>query len=503
MDERAVQTVLEAVANNLEPKGEDVRKVQQVERLVLTKLKAIASDFTPELEGSVAKGTWLPDSPELDVFLLFPTQLPKVTLEKRVMEIGGRVFKKMEVRYAEHPYVRGIVRGIPVDLVPCYRVDSPAEMISAVDRTPFHTRFINEHLTSEQKRDVRLLKAFFKGIGVYGAEIRTRGFSGYASEVLIYRFGSFLNLLREASRWKGKVNLGWSGEPEALGLPDPVDPARNVTASVSMRNLSTFVAASGLFLYHPSEVFFETRAEGVENAKEVGLGQVLAIKTGRPKAVDDVLWGGMWRALSGIRRYLENNGFVVYDGSAYADSAGAYFLLFLGDQMRHPATLLYGPPVNMVENSVDFIRKWKGEPSVLRGPWVEGNRWVVVRKTEGSSVDVLRRGLSMELQNMGLGEFEDQFKRGYEVRAGKEVLSLSRKDEFKREVRRFASYAPHWLDALRAVGLWRGSALASYGTAWIWAEDEVEVQNRYIARPLNTRACSLTRQDVGGNDPRS
>jgi tRNA nucleotidyltransferase (CCA-adding enzyme) len=39
--------------------------------------------------------------------------------------------------------------------------------------------------------EVRLLKKFMKGTGVYGAEIKIGGFSGYLCELLILKYRSF------------------------------------------------------------------------------------------------------------------------------------------------------------------------------------------------------------------------------------------------------------------------------------------------------------------------
>jgi tRNA adenylyltransferase (EC 2.7.7.25) len=51
------------------------------------------------------------------------------------------------------------------------------------------------NLHREQKDEVRLLKKFMKGIGVYGAEIKVKGFSGYVAELLVYFYDSFRNVL--------------------------------------------------------------------------------------------------------------------------------------------------------------------------------------------------------------------------------------------------------------------------------------------------------------------
>src|SRR5579864_2896228 len=132
-----------------------------------------------ELGGSFAKGTWLKGKLDLDIFV----KMKKETDEKQFEEIGNKIGKKsMEkyhpyVRYSEHPYVEAVVEGTKVNVVPCYDVEK-GQWKSAADRSSFHTRFILEKLDAEQKNEVRLLKKFLRGIGIYGAEIATEGFGG-------------------------------------------------------------------------------------------------------------------------------------------------------------------------------------------------------------------------------------------------------------------------------------------------------------------------------------
>jgi tRNA nucleotidyltransferase (CCA-adding enzyme) len=85
---------------------------------------------------------------------------------------GVKILKKTEKRFAEHPYIRGDFKGYHVEIIPCYLVENGSKHISAVDRTPFHDSFVKKNLGNRQS-EVRLLKQFMKGIGCYGAEIRS------------------------------------------------------------------------------------------------------------------------------------------------------------------------------------------------------------------------------------------------------------------------------------------------------------------------------------------
>ena len=145
--------------------------------------------------GSAARGTWLSGTHDIDVFISFPEETPRKDLETLGMAIAREVAKlaeHAEDRHAEHPYLNIIYKGFDVDLVPCFRVASASRIKSAVDRTPFHNDFIKPRIKGCED-EVLLLKQFMRGGGVYGSELRTQGFSGYLTELLVIHYGSFEN----------------------------------------------------------------------------------------------------------------------------------------------------------------------------------------------------------------------------------------------------------------------------------------------------------------------
>jgi tRNA nucleotidyltransferase (CCA-adding enzyme) len=109
-----------------------------------------------EFGGSYAKGTWLPEKADIDIFLKFK----KNTSEKKFAEIAKKIgFSSMKkynpyVRYSEHPYVEAHIKGTRVNVVPCYDV-TKGKWQSAADRSSFHTAFMLESLTGQMKNDVR------------------------------------------------------------------------------------------------------------------------------------------------------------------------------------------------------------------------------------------------------------------------------------------------------------------------------------------------------------
>ena len=100
--------------------------------------------------GSASRGTWVRGDRDLDLFLLFPPELDRESLERDGLSIARAIALEFgdgyREKYAEHPYINATVDGIDVDLVPCYCVASATGIQSAVDRTPFHTRYVSERI---------------------------------------------------------------------------------------------------------------------------------------------------------------------------------------------------------------------------------------------------------------------------------------------------------------------------------------------------------------------
>jgi len=386
-----------SVLEKIKPKPEEYALLNEVYSLVKNAVeehfRKISVDVEASLQGSVAHDTWLSGARDLDVFVLFPKNTPLEKLRgeyfSELAEIG-RKLGTIELRYAEHPYVRLYVKGVEVDLVPAYKVDSPAEIKTAVDRTPFHTAYVNSKLTPELRDHVRLLKQFMKSIGVYGAEIKVRGFSGYVAEILVITYGGFREVLSAASEWKPPVYINSIGVDEArfksiikklqkkypdslIYLPDPVDWERNTTANVSLESLAKFTVASICYLSKPIQAFFfkENAVASPEDLLKILVNRcVLVVKLPLPvKLPPDVLWGELWRVADRGSKTLANHDFSVIDYSAWSDEEStAYVVYELEYCVKENPKLYKGPDFWLKERVVDFIRKHVERGSI--GPWI-------------------------------------------------------------------------------------------------------------------------------------
>ena len=202
----SVKSVLRDILRKLTPTESERQDMQlQVKKIIdvlTTGLKKSYSDFEVQVEGSIAKDTWLSDNRELDIFILLPLETPRKLLKDVINAVKQVISVPWVERYAEHPFLEFSINEYKVEVVPCFKVRNLKKLKSAVDRTPFHTQYVKTHLTPQLRDDVRLLKGFTNGIGVYGAELKVGGFSGYLCELLILAYNGFLNLLQEATSWK-------------------------------------------------------------------------------------------------------------------------------------------------------------------------------------------------------------------------------------------------------------------------------------------------------------
>ena len=405
-----LEDVLRRALKIVKPTDKDRKRLNSVIERALDLAEKYSSEIDGvtgvSLEGSAAKNTWIKDRAEADIFIHFDSKIPKGDLEERIIELGSRIIRGLggvpRLMYADHPYVEGVIDGITVDIVACYDVEPP-NWIGATDRTPYHTKYVIENLKEGQEDEVRLLKGFMAGCGVYGAEIKVKGFSGYLTELLVLAYGSFLGVLRAAANWHPPIIIDleryydsseelielFRGNP--LIVIDPIDKARNVAAAVSNTRLSEFVLASKLFLKKPSLRFFKGKEE-----RKVRLSDIRKLSKNRnfvylffrlrEEKPPDVLWGELRRSEEGVKRALERLGFRVYRSGSWTDERRYALLLFELDQVTLPRYMLHkGPPVYL-RNAEEFVELWMRRGI---GPWVDGDRVYVLRARDETRVSRL------------------------------------------------------------------------------------------------------------------
>src|SRR5947208_962709 len=332
----------DAILRKILPSPEEDRRIQGVVRDVMrileTKIAAKGLAAKPLLVGSVAKGVHLTGT-EIDIFVTFPPDTPREVLEREGLAFGD-VLERPVRMYAEHPYTRGWYGGFEVEIVPCYRITDATQRMSAVDRTPLHVDYVLGHVKEGQTNEVRLLKAWAEGIGVYGAEAKVLGFSGYLCELLILKYASFRGVLDSSLSWRPGTVIVLEGPPprtfpEPLIVVDPVEPNRIVASAVGIEQMATFVHAARAYLQAPGERFFFPRSlkplplpKLRALARKRGAG-LLAISIPAPSVTEDVLYPQLRKAHRSFADPLHRSAFQVFDSRFDLVGKEALFLFEL------------------------------------------------------------------------------------------------------------------------------------------------------------------------------
>jgi tRNA nucleotidyltransferase (CCA-adding enzyme) len=355
--------------------------------------------------GSAARGTFLSDRLDIDLFLLFPPELPRDRLREEGLALGRSILEEPETRYAEHPYLRGRFHGFRVDAVPGFAVTDPARPLSPVDRTPFHQAYLSERETPELVAQVRLAKQFLRCLGIYGSEAKTEGTSGYLVELLVLRYEGLRGLLRAARGWRIPVRLTEPGhEPPrlpadvALILADPVDPNRNVASALSRRNLALLILAAEEYLSHPTEGWFEprppsrvSRADALALVHERGT-HVTVVTLPRPDLVDDTLYPQVRKAERAIADEIGRSDFTCLGSASAVDPTRVLVAIEVAHPRRSAVRVQDGPPAGL-DRVGHFLGKWTAaDAPILQGPYVrsDGRLGVDARRAERDVEEVLR-----------------------------------------------------------------------------------------------------------------
>lgn len=297
------------------PTAEEDRRIGKLARSLLASTKRSAARF-PEtkgvlLGGSYAKGTWLSGHVDLDIFVKLDPSTSDAEFERIGLRIGEATTRGYPSgkKFAQHPYTEATVDGVRVNIVPCFAVER-GRWKSAADRSPFHVGLVGR-LPERTKSQIRLLKLFMHAIGVYGAEIEKRGFSGYVAEVLVMKLGRFEDVLG----WF--ANKAGPDEGKTFTLPDPVDEGRDLGIAVSGESLGRMVLASREFLRRPHVAFFR---EMTGRERPPMRERVVVLVFSHAAMSEDTLWGELRRTTKHLVKHVENQGFAIARSMAASDN---------------------------------------------------------------------------------------------------------------------------------------------------------------------------------------
>ena len=341
-----MKELIEKALSQVEPSPDEKEKLLGLKDKILKKIDILElTEVEPKVVGSIAKGTFLSGT-DIDIFLIFKKG---TNLKKEGLEIARKILPDGKELYAQHPYLRGEIDGVGIDLVPCFAIDNSSESISAVDRTPFHTDWVVSNI-GDLDNEIRLTKQFLKAVGAYGANSAIGGFSGYLVEILCIKYKGFLNLIKEISQWKPPVIIDKMRTPDSpIMLCDPVDKNRNVAAGVTLKGLGTAILASKSFINNPSMNFFFP-----EFKERKFQGNITSIILELPEGTEESILP--WLQKQGRKIYKALHDFEPIAWNANIGGKG-YIVIETGIT-KLPEIVSHKGPAPWEEGAIEFLKKY-------------------------------------------------------------------------------------------------------------------------------------------------
>lgn len=352
--------ILKKALIKVKPTLFDEKRVSKIVDNFLSRLNSGLKGGAAVVGGSIAKGTWLKGSHDIDIFVLF---IDGDNISERLERVLKKTFGKIERVHGSRDYFSVRNKGFDFEVIPVIKVCSYKDARNVTDVSPLHVQWVNCHLSEKMKDDVRLLKQFCKSCGAYGAETFIKGFSGYVLEVLVANYGSFEKLIRSAVRWKRGDVVGNAGveldrnKLSPLVVIDPVQPERNANAALSLEKFERFKKACKGFLKKRSIEFFIEKGVLLKDLKKHDL-----VFVAKPlKGKRDIVGTKLLKAFEEVRDNLESKEFGVESCGWWWNREGeAYFWFDVKRKKLSKVVKHYGPPVGKKENLEEFKKRHKG-----------------------------------------------------------------------------------------------------------------------------------------------
>ncbi|MEK6914905.1 MAG: nucleotidyltransferase domain-containing protein [Nanoarchaeota archaeon] len=370
---KEVNLILKEQLKLINPSEEDLINIKKISRefqLELSrnlKKNKIKADFF--LGGSLAKNTLVNKNVyDIDIFVRFDKYY-----KEEISDILGKLLKNVKRIHGSRDYYQKNIGPIIIEVIPVIKIKKPEQALNVTDLSYFHVNYILKKIKQNKRleNEIKLGKAFAHAQNVYGAESYINGFSGYAIELLVVHYKTFLNLLKaivkldlnnkliidQEKLYKNKeevlVLINHSKILSPIILIDPTFKERNALSSLSYETLNKFQKSAKLFLKNPSKEFFiQKKIE--DNFRNVNT-KIIQVKTNKQRG--DIAGTKTKKFYNFLLSELRKEFNIKKEGFEYSekeDIAKIYLIL----KNKKP-TLIKGPPIKYKKNLEEFKNKHK------------------------------------------------------------------------------------------------------------------------------------------------
>ncbi|MBI2148578.1 CCA tRNA nucleotidyltransferase [Candidatus Woesearchaeota archaeon] len=344
------------IINKIKPNEKEEQEVKSKVNSFLKILNNKLLHAEAIVGGSFAKGTWLKNQHDIDIFVLFEKNQ---NMSTRLEVVLKSIFKNIEKLHGSRDYFIIEYENLSFEIVPVLKIEKPEQAENITDISHMHVAWVKNKTNENLADEIRLTKYFMKINNCYGAETYIGGFSGYLAELITIYYESFLNLVKNAENWKyGEVidieknNKFSTDQKFPLIVIDPVQPNRNAAAALRKDKFELFIETCKKFSKKQNESFF--------NEKKIDQNKYnLIFKIEPLKGSKDVVGTKMLKVFEKIERELKENGFVIKK-SAWEWRDYGYFYFNIEKKTLDKNIKHFGPPTKFKEDAEKFKEKYKG-----------------------------------------------------------------------------------------------------------------------------------------------
>jgi len=314
--------------------------------------------------GSLAKKTLLKkDIYDIDIFVRFDKKYKDNEIS-RLLEKALGIARKV---HGSRDYFQIRQGKVTFEIIPVIKIKNAKEARNVTDLSYFHVSYVKNKIDKNKKLadEIMLAKSFSYANKCYGAESYIKGFSGYALELLVIYYKSFMNFIKAVAKAKEKIvldpekhyknkqeillNLNEAKLASAMVFVDPTFKERNVLAALSQETFLKFKDVCKKFLAKPSTIFFE---ESKIDKKDYNL----IIKAGTNKQEGAIAGSKLLKFFKFLQQELSRYFEIKKSEFNYNNEKAAYFYFKIKPRRE---LILSGPPINAVENVLAFRKKHK------------------------------------------------------------------------------------------------------------------------------------------------
>jgi tRNA nucleotidyltransferase (CCA-adding enzyme) len=362
------------ILKKVKPLLSEERKISNNVKKFIDKLNSKLENAKAIVGGSFAKGTWLKDNHDIDIFVLFDDDKDCSDILENVLK---KCFTKIIRIHGSRDYFNVLKYNLNFEIVPIFKIEKCKDAKNITDISPLHVRWVRSKLNEELVDDIRIAKQFFKAQGIYGAETYIKGFSGYVIEILTIHYGSFDKLMKAGAKLKSgewinienvKADLN-KDKLSPLIVVDPVQKERNAAAALSLEKFNRFISVCRAYIQKPTLSLFEIKSINLTDLKNKNI----IIKAWPLEGTKDVIGTKLFICFERIKEYLIIEGYTITDSGWNWNKEALYWFNVKSKELSKYKEH-QGPPLDKQENVESFKLKYIGKKIIEK----EGRVYAII-----------------------------------------------------------------------------------------------------------------------------